>query len=346
VIEVVAEYAFGHDFFCVRVCMAADEFPGLRYECRRAVVGAVGRLVGIEHISPDHHLANVGMFLAGIARRGQSVSRVPHGEEIQELKDCEEQTERQKHKIERSAQGAGRLIGVAIGTTDVIKGSVGAELRHEQIEFWILGERGHCPGVKVEFVNREGGLGHSESGAIASDGGGLKDEFAGGAGCPMRSVVDGVTLGDIAHLGAVGTHDGDAGDPSFAMEDAGERILIRPGGKAAHAEVGGMEQAEFVAGVVTKQKDSANVFGREAVEELAGLASATNSSDVDANVRGVSGLASPEQTSGHEFGAGALRFPRVAVVNLGGALTDRFSEFAIDRADGVITQFEVELSLR
>jgi hypothetical protein len=33
-------------------------------------------------------------------------------------------------------------------------------------------------------------------------------------------------------------------------------------------------------------------------------------------------------------------------MNLGGALADRFSEFAVDGADGIIAQFEVELALR
>jgi hypothetical protein len=33
-------------------------------------------------------------------------------------------------------------------------------------------------------------------------------------------------------------------------------------------------------------------------------------------------------------------------VNLGGALADGFSELAVDKADGIIAQFEVELALR
>ena len=60
-IEVVAENAFGDDFFSR--ALAADQFPAFGDQRGSAVVGAVGGLVGIEHVAPDHHLAEVGMFL-------------------------------------------------------------------------------------------------------------------------------------------------------------------------------------------------------------------------------------------------------------------------------------------
>jgi hypothetical protein len=74
-------------------------------------------------------------------------------------------------------------------------------------------------------VDREGGLRHGVPGAIASDGGGLEYEFTGRAGNPLRGVVDGVALSDVAHVGAVGAHHGDAGLVSLAMEDAGHGVL-------------------------------------------------------------------------------------------------------------------------
>ena len=107
-----------------------------------------------------------------------------------------------------------------------------------------------------------------------------------------------------------------------------------------------MEQAEFVGGAIAEEEDSADVIGGEAIEEFARLTARADAGDIDADVGGVAGWASPENASGHEFRAGALGLPGVAIVNLGGALADGFSEFAVDGADGIIAQFEVELALR
>jgi hypothetical protein len=122
--------------------------------------------------------------------------------------------------------------------------------------------------------------------------------------------------------------------------------LCGTGGEAADAEVGGVQEAEFVGGTVAEEEDSADIVGGEAVEEFAGLASGGDSGDVNADVGGVAGLASPEEASGHEVRAGALSLPGVAVVNLGSALADGFPEFTVDGADGIVAQFEVELALR
>jgi len=107
-----------------------------------------------------------------------------------------------------------------------------------------------------------------------------------------------------------------------------------------------VEQAEFVGGTIPEEEDSADVVSRETVEKFAGLAAGTDAGDVDADVGEVAGLASPKNASGHEFRAGALGLPGVAIVNLGGAFADGFSELAVDGADGIIAQFEVELALR
>ena len=108
-----------------------------------------------------------------------------------------------------------------------------------------------------------------------------------------------------------------------------------------------MEETEFVGGVVAEKEDPTDVGCREAVEKLARVAAAANAGDVDRDVgRIVCGVASPEQASGHEFRAGALRLPGVATVDLGGTLTDGFSELAVDWADGIVAQLEVELALR
>jgi hypothetical protein len=343
-IEVVAEDAFGDDFFSR--ALAADQFPAFWDQRRSAVVGTVGGLVGIEHVAPDHHLADVGVFLAGIAGGGQRVSRVAHGKEIQKLKKCVEQTEREENEIDRGAPRAGRLIGVAIGAADVVERAVVSKLRCEQVEPVILGERGQGAGFEIEFVDGEWSLRDGESGAIASDGGRLEDELAGRAGNPVRSVINGVALRDVAHVSAVGAHHGDAGLSTFTLDYARQRILCGACGEAADAEVGGVEEAEFVGGAIAEEEDSADVVGGEAVEKLAGVAAGTDAGDVYADVGGIAGMASPEDASGHEFRAGALGLPGVAIVNLGGALADGFSEFAIDGADGIIAQFEVELALR
>ena len=39
-------------------------------------------------------------------------------------------------------------------------------------------------------------------------------------------------------------------------------------------------------------------------------------------------------------------FPGVPMIDLSGALAERFSELAVDGADGIVAQFEVELALR
>jgi hypothetical protein len=38
--------------------------------------------------------------------------------------------------------------------------------------------------------------------------------------------------------------------------------------------------------------------------------------------------------------------PRVALINLGGALPHGLSKLAVDGSDGIVTQLEVELALR
>src|SRR5579864_224770 len=219
-IEVVAEDAFGDDFFGAGIFATTDQFAALWDQRRSAVIGAVCGLVGIEHVSPDHHLADVGVFLAGVAGGGQRVSRVADGKEIQKLKDRVDKTEGKENEIERSAPEAGRLIGIAIRTADVEERAIVRKLRREQIEPWILGEGGYGAGFEIEFVDGEWGLRDGESGAIAPDGGRLEDEFAGGAGNPVRCVVDSVALRDVAHVGAVGAHHRDAGLSAFTLDDA------------------------------------------------------------------------------------------------------------------------------
>src|SRR5215472_1059366 len=130
---------------------AADQFPAFGNQGGGAIVVSVGGFVGVEHISPDHHFANVGVFLASAAGRRQSVAGVAHGEEIQELKDREEQTEREQNEIERGAPQVGRLIGIAIGTADVIERSVATVLRSEQIELGIFRECGYGACFEIEF---------------------------------------------------------------------------------------------------------------------------------------------------------------------------------------------------
>ena len=118
-------------------------------------------------------------------------------------------------------------------------------------------------------------------------------------------------------------------------------------GQAADAEVGGMEESEFVGGAITEQEYSADFGCREAIEELAWLAATADASDIDVNVgRIVGGVASPEEASGHEFRAGALGFPGVPIIDLSGALADGFSELAVDGADGIVAQLQMELALR
>jgi hypothetical protein len=107
-----------------------------------------------------------------------------------------------------------------------------------------------------------------------------------------------------------------------------------------------VEEAEFVGGAVAEKEDSSEVVGREAVKEVAGLAAGTDAGDIDTDVGGIAGLASPEKTSGHEFRARTLSLPGVAVVHLGGTLTDGFTELAVDGADRFVAQFEMELALR
>jgi hypothetical protein len=133
---------------------------------------------------------------------------------------------------------------------------------------------------------------------------------------------------------------------AFTLDYARQRVLGGACGEAADAEIGSVEEAEFVGGAIAEEEDSADVVGRKAVEELAGLAAGADAGDVDADVVGVTGLASPENASGHEFRACPLGLPGVAIVNLSGALADGFPELAVDGADGIIAQFEVELALR
>ena len=196
-------------------------------------------------------------------------------------------------------------------------------------------------------MDGEGGLRDGESGAVASDGGGLEDELAGGTRGPVRGVVDSVARSDIAHVGAIGAHHGEAGLPSFALNNTGHGILRGTCSQAADAKVGGVEEAEFVGGAIAEEEDSADIGSGKTIEEFSGTASAADAGNVDGDVGGIVGLvASPEEASGHEFGASALRLPGVAVVDLGGALADGFSELAINGADGIVAQLEVELALR
>ena len=155
-----------------------------------------------------------------ILRRSACFSITADSKEIQKLKDCKEKTEGEENEIESGAPGARRLIGIAIGAADVEERAIVRKLRNEEVEPGILGERGHGAGFEIEFVDGERPLGDGESRAIASDGGRLEDEFADGAGNPIRGIVDGVALGNIAHVGAVGAHDGDAGLAAFALDDA------------------------------------------------------------------------------------------------------------------------------
>lgn len=108
-----------------------------------------------------------------------------------------------------------------------------------------------------------------------------------------------------------------------------------------------MEQAEFIGGAVAEEEDSADVGCREAIENFARLAAAADTRDIDRDVGGIVGrIASPEEASGHEFRAGALRLPGVAIMDLGGTLADGFSELAVDWAHGIVAQLQVELALR
>ena len=287
------------------------------------------------------------MFLAGVACRGQGIAGVTDGEEIQELKNGVQKTEGEKDQVQRGAPRARWLIGIAIGSADVVERAIRAELRHEQVKFWILSQGRKCARFEVELVDGEGGLGDGESGAVAPDGRGLEDEFASGARGPVRCVVDGVARGDIVHVGAIGAHDGDAGLASFALDYAGHGILRGTCGQAADSEVGGVEEAEFVGGAVTEEEDSADVGCGKTIEEFSRTAAAADAGNVDGDVGGiVGGVASPKETAGHELCTSALRLPGVAVVDLGGALADGFSELAINGADGIVAQLEVELALR
>ena len=108
-----------------------------------------------------------------------------------------------------------------------------------------------------------------------------------------------------------------------------------------------MEEAEFVRGPLAQEKDSADVRRRQTVEEFAGTAPAADASDVDGNVACVVGdVASPEEASGHELRACALCLPRVTLIDLGGAPPHGLSELAVDGADRIVAQLEVELALR
>jgi len=156
----------------------------------------------------------------------------------------------------------------------------------------------------------------------------------------VRCVVDGVACGDVAHVGAVGAHYRYAGLASLALDYAGQRFLCGACGQAADSKVGGVEQAEFIGSAVAEEEDSADVGGREAVEEFAWLAAAADAGDIDRDVGEiVGGVAAPEEACGHELRARALRLPGVAIVDLGGTLADGFAELAVDWADGICTQF-------
>ncbi len=163
----------------------------------------------------------------------------------------------------------------------------------------------------------------------------------------MGSVIDGVALGDIAHVGTVGAHYGDGRWSSFALDYAGKGFLSRTCGQTSNAKICGVEKAEFICSALAKEEHSANIRRREAVEKLARIAATAYAGDVYADVCGiVSRIASPEQTSGHELRACALCFPGVAVVDLCGAFADGLCELAIDGADRGIAQLEMELPLR
>jgi hypothetical protein len=149
------------------------------------------------------------------------------------------------------------------------------------------------------------------------------------------------------HVGAICAHDSNAGLASFALHHASQRFLTGTCRQAAYAEIGGMEKTEFVGGTLSEEENSADFGRREAVKKFAGFAATADSGDVDAEVSGVVGsVASPEEASGHEFRTGALRLPRVAVVDLRGARANGFSELAIDWTDGIVAQLDVELALR
>src|SRR5271165_1400332 len=152
-------------------------------------------------------------------------------------------------------------------------------------------------------------LGNGDAGPVSSNGGRLKDEFAGRSPQPAWSIVDGVALRDLAQFGAGGAHNGDAGILSFTLQHAGYEILPCAGRETADTEVGGVQQTALVGGPVAQQKDAANIVGSEAVKQFAAIAAGRNSSDGDANLGRISRLPSPEQAAGHEFRAGALRLP-------------------------------------
>ena len=184
-VEVVAEDSFRNDFFVRAV--AADQLPRFRHQGWSAVFGAVGGFVGVKHVAPDHHLANVSMLLAGVTGCRQRVSGIAHGEEIEELKDGPKKTYREQHQIEREAPWAGCLIRIAIRAADVIERAVICKLRSQQIELGVFGESRDRIRFEIKLVNRERRLRDGESGLIASDGGRLEDEFLRGAGTPVRS---------------------------------------------------------------------------------------------------------------------------------------------------------------
>ena len=196
-------------------------------------------------------------------------------------------------------------------------------------------------------MNRKRGLSDGKSCAIASDGGRLKYEFASGARRPVRGVVDGVAGRNIMHVGAIGAHDSNAGLASFALHHASQRFLTGTCGQAAYAEIGGMQETEFVGGTLSEEENATDLGRGEAVKKLAGFAATADAGDVDADVgRVVGSVASPEEPSGHEFRTSALGLPGVTVVDLRGALANGFSELAIDGADGIVAQLDVELALR
>jgi hypothetical protein len=163
----------------------------------------------------------------------------------------------------------------------------------------------------------------------------------------MRCIVNRVTLRDVAKVCAVSVHDGQAGVLSLALQYASNACLLAAtGSKSADAKIGRVQQTPLVAGAIAEKKNPANVIGREAVKQFAGLTSRRDSCDGYTHLGGIATLSAPQQSPGHKLGACTLHLPRVAVVDLRSTLAHRLPKTAIDRTHRLFAQFEVQLSLR
>ena len=130
------------------------------------------------------------------------------------------------------------------------------------------------------------------------------------------------------------------------LHDAGHAVLSRAGRQPADAEIGGVEQALLLAGLIAQKKDAANFVGGEAVEQFSILATGRYAGDGDAHFRGIARLIAPQHSARHESRSRALRLPGVAALNLHDAIAQRLAVAAFDRPDRTVPQLYVQLILR